>query len=165
MLGRLCGICVALYLSTLSLALAQDLRGIVAAAAQGLQTGNLSMFGNQARQRIIFQVGPGGVWYPMAQLGPITNVIIANQYPMPTGVVFQGRAFHQQGFSDWTLGYSYQSQKIEFGNFNPVPLNWSGQPPGAPGGPQPTPTTGGPPTTPPVPSNPSDACAKYPTLC
>jgi hypothetical protein len=153
---------------------AQDMRYVIANAAQGVQAGNLSMFGPSAEMRIrqLLGSGQGALLYQrLASLGSVTQVNILNQYPMPNGLVVQGRALHQNGFSDWTIGFSYLSQRIEFGQFNAMPGNPMAPPaPGpAPPGPGPTPPTpttdSRPPTSPPVPTSTDEACKRYPTLC
>jgi hypothetical protein len=139
---------------------AQEPRTLVVSAVRALQTGNLSIFGTQAQQRVRFQTGPSGVYHPLVAIGPITNVVVLGQAPMPQGVVIQGRAFHANGLSDWTLAYSFITQRIEFGNFN-IPMQ--GLPPPTPTPASPAP--GPPPSTPSVPTSTGDACAKYPQLC
>jgi hypothetical protein len=163
--GALGALLITALLITVSLAQAQDPRTIIMTADQSLQQGNMNVFGLQLQQVISQQTGGTGRYQALVQLGPITNVAVGGAQQVQNGVIVQGRAFHQVGYADWTLGFSYLTQKIEFGNFNPVVANWPGGPPGAPSGPPATPTTGGPSTTPAVPSTKEDACAKYPTLC
>lgn len=155
------------YAAWLLSAHAQDMRYVIATAAQGVQSGNLSMFGPSAEMRLrqTLGFGQGAMLYQrLASLGNVTQVNILNQYPMPNGLVVQGRAIHQNGYSDWTIGFSYASQRIEFGQFNAMPGNPMPAP--IPGSSSPTPTTDSrPPTSPPVPTSADDACKKYPTLC
>jgi hypothetical protein len=139
---------------------AQNATTLIANANQGIVSGNLSMFEPPAAQRIAGQLGtPAGyvVYQRMAALGPVVNVSAVSTVPLPNGMMVHARATHQNGVSDWTLGYSYVTQRIAFGMFNGFPSG------AATGGSvqQPTPTTI---STPPPPST-SDACTKYPTLC
>ena len=156
---------------------AQDMRQVVQAASFGIQTGNLSIFSPGPAQRITAALGgsPTGmqVYQNLAALGPANSVTIFGQYPMPNGVVVQARSFHPAGFLDWTLGFSYVTQRIEFGRFNGM----SNGMPIIPGGPPPNygpvPNQSGPQrapdnhptTTPPVPKSDDEACTAYPTLC
>lgn len=153
-----------------TLAHAQNMAQVIAAASQGVQSGNLSVFGVGSAQRLSAQLGsPAGaqVYQNIAALGPAVNVNIFAQYPMPNGVVVQARTLHPHGYLDWTVGYSYLTQRIEFGKFNGV----SNGMPIIPGRPVPPPdgdTSQGrnpKPSTPPVPKDDTEACNAYPTLC
>jgi hypothetical protein len=158
LLGRIIFAALFFFLSGVS-SYAQNMGNVIAVAAQGIQSGNLTMFGWHAAQKLrnLLGFGLGAVLYQrLASLGPVGNVVILQQFPMPNGIVTQGRAIHQNGFSDWTIGFSYLTQKIEFGQFNAV------QTTSTPTSPIPIESE---PTTPPVPTTQDEACKKYPTLC
>lgn len=164
---------VLLVASATAPAFAQDPRSMLLLSAASLQRGNLQPFGMQLQQTIFQQTGGTGIYQPLLQLGQPVNAVVASQVPVPNGLLFQGRVFHQNGYSDWTLGYSFMTGRIEYGNFNPVAVGWpSGGVPGttggvsgSPGGNPPTPNTGGPPSQPRIPSTQGDACARFPELC
>jgi hypothetical protein len=151
---------------------AQDAAAIIAYANQGIVSGNLSMFEPSSAQRITMQFAtPAGnaLYQRMVALGPVSNVSVASTQPLPNGVMIQARATHLNGISDWTVGYSYVTQRIAFGMFNAFVYPPGQRPIQSPiGGPTQTPTTT---TTTTVPTNvttqppPNDPCKKYPTLC
>ena len=151
-------------------AFAQNVSALVTAAYNGIITANLNLFGFQAQQKIrLGLASPAGnfLYQRMTMLGPISSVTVLNQMPLPNGIAIQARAFHQNGYSDWTLGFSNLSQRIEFGTFNPMPGISSSPTPGPTPGPTPapTPTTTAAPTTPSIPNTKDDACKMFPTLC
>jgi hypothetical protein len=111
-------LCSVFLVAGAQIALAQDPRTIVQTADQSLQQGNMTVFGPQLQLVISQQTGGTGLYQPLTQLGPITNIAIESVQQIPNGLIVQGRAFHQTGYADWTLEFSYLSQKIEFGNFN-----------------------------------------------
>jgi hypothetical protein len=138
----------------------------VALAASSAQVGDISPFGVQVQQVIMVQTGGTGRYPQLTQLGLIRGVQAYGVQPLPYGFVVQARVFHDFGFSDWTVGYSNMTGKIEQASFNFAPYNWGGavpspQPTAPPAGPVPGPS----PTTPSLPSSSGDGCAKYPTLC
>jgi hypothetical protein len=130
-------------------ALAQDARNIIALAAEGIESGNLSVFGSQTARDIGDHLAQ--FQQLLSYVGPMIGVEMAEQFPMPRGVVIRGRAIHQNGYSDWTLAYSYDTRKIENGNFTAFPKRGT-QPPTEL-------------TTQKLPTNQDQACKQYPGLC
>jgi hypothetical protein len=142
-----------------------DPREIIRTADQNLQNGNIGVFGGQLQLVIMSQTNNTGKYQPLIDLGAISDIAIGGVQQVPNGIIVQGRAFHKEGYADWTLGYSTVTRLIEFGNFNPYSKTWNGGVPGTASAPAPTTTTGGPTTTDPVPPSQDDACKKYPSLC
>lgn len=145
-----------------------DPRQILLVATHSAQTGNVMPFGPMVRNVIAMQTGGTGVYPQLVGLGPVAGVTVVAMQPLPLGAVIQGRVFHQNGFSDWTVAYAYSTNTIENASFQFAPYNWGGPAPtggppiNTPSGPAPT---GPAPTTPPPPASTGDGCAKYPTLC
>jgi len=155
-----------LYLGLATAAQAQiNPTQVLMIAATSAQTGNLSVFGAQLQQVILMQTNGTGRYAPLVQLGPVTNAVVFASQPLPYGMVIQGRVFHQNGISDWTIGVLYSTNRIENAQFNFMPGSFPAPNPGpSPSGPAPS-APGPTPTTSPPPSSTSDGCQKYPTLC
>lgn len=144
---------------------------ITASVVQQLQTGalNPNWYGQQLWMVIAQQTGGTGRYMPLTQLGPVTNVSLTGQIQLPAGPVYAVTVQHQFGVSNWQLGISSYTNRIEYGYFTlggaaqPLPP----QPTPAP--PQPTPQPGAQPTPPPNPGPKADptsaACQKFPNLC
>jgi hypothetical protein len=148
-----------------------DPRWILASVIQQLQTGtpNPTWYGPQLWQTIAMQTNNSGLYVQLAQLGPVTNVVVNGQTQLPAGPVYSMVAQHQGGVSTWQLGISIYTNRIEYANFSigavPQPL----PPPPVPLPTTPAPTPGSEPTPPPNPPTPasssSAACRKFPNLC
>jgi hypothetical protein len=132
----------------------------VAIFIQQLQTGseNPNLIGQQLWYVISSQTGNTGIYPPLYQLGPITNITVDQQQQFPQGVLFNVTARHQNGQSNWRIGISSLTNKIEYANFT---LGGAPPPPLPPTPPNPNPPSPSPSPTPP----PSSACQKYPDLC
>ena len=131
-------------------------------ADSSAQVGDLSAFGFAVQRDMLAQTYGTGRYNSLAGLGLQRGAVLVSALPLPSGFIAQARVFHDYGYSDWTVGYAYASQKIEYATFNFAPYNWGGSIP------MPTPTSavpGPPPSTPSAPSSPSAGCQKYPTLC
>ena len=128
-----------------------DPRQILTAVILQLQTGtpNPNWYGAQLWQTIAMQTNNSGVYMPLVQLGPVTNVLLSGQTQLPAGPVYSLVARHQNGVSTWQLGISLSSNRIEYANFNVGSAT-----------PQPLPPPPGP-----VASPTSEACKKFPNLC
>lgn len=145
-------------------------------AAQASQTGGpglYSVFGQQLLQIILQQTGGTGVYVPLVQLGQITNIIIGGVNPLPNGTFVSCRVMHVNGYSDWQIGFSPYTQRIENSVF--VPYWTAAQVMPQQQTPQYTPSpTQAPPSFQTPPSQPtqaptaptqSEACRKFPNLC
>jgi hypothetical protein len=152
-------------------------------AAQSSQQGGpilYNVFGQQLLQLIFQQTGGTGIYAPLVQLGQITNIVIGGINALPNGTFISCRVFHVNGYSDWQLGFSTYTQRIENSTFMPYwtapqplpqptqsyqPQPVPNQQPTAQNAPpkleKPTPAA---PKTPPAPSV-SEACRKFPNLC
>lgn len=160
-------------------------------AAQSSQQGGpvlYTVFGQQLLSLIFQQTGGTGVYMPLVQLGAITNIVVGGVNALPNGTFVSCRVFHANGFSDWQIGFSPYTQRIENSTFvpywtaaqplpqpQPQPTQPSANPQQVPQ-PSPTPpvaqnappklekpsptTTKAPPT-----SSQSEACRKFPNLC
>ena len=64
-----------------------DPRQILAAVIQQVQTGtpNPTWYGVQLWQTIAMQTNNSGVYMPLVQLGPVTNVVLNGQTQLPGG--------------------------------------------------------------------------------
>jgi len=149
-----------------------DPRQILAAVVQQLQTGtpNPYWYGPQLWQTIAMQTNNSGVYFPLVQLGPVTNVVVSGQVQLPAGPLYSLVAQHQNGVSTWQLGISLYSNRIEYANFNvgssvPQPLPSQPVPIPTSGAPQPGTAPNPPPNPPPAASASSEACKKFPNLC
>jgi hypothetical protein len=148
-----------------------DPRQILAAVIQQVQTGtpNPTWYGVQLWQTIAMQTNNSGVYMPLVQLGPVTNVVLNGQTQLPGGPVYSMVAQHQRGVSTWLLGISLYTNRIEYANFSigAVPQQLPPQPVPLPQTSAPTPGSApNPPTNSPPAANPtSEACRKFPNLC
>lgn len=157
---------VLLGLSVIHKANAQkDPRPILAGMISQLQTGtpNPMWYGVQLWQTIALQTGYTGVYPQLVQLGPVQNVVVTQQQPLPQGWLYAMTAQHSNGQSTWQIGISIMSNRIEYANFN---VGWSPTPFPLPTNPAPSPSPGPSPTPEPDPSaRNSEACRKFPNLC
>lgn len=89
---------------------------ILATVIRGLQTGqiNQSWFGPQLLQTIHQQTNGTFVYQPLVQLGQVMNIQVTAQQPMAQGVVYAMRAFHANGATDWQMGISRITNRIEY---------------------------------------------------
>ena len=148
-------------------------------AAQSSQQGGAvltTVFGQQLLQLIYQQTGGTGVYAPLVQLGQIVNIVVGGVNALPNGTFVSCRVFHVNGYSDWQLGYSPYTQRIENSSFLPYWTAAQQMPPQ----PQPQPASPAPaysapppiqqqtgkpqPPQPPAPTQ-SEACKKFPNLC
>ena len=162
----LAALIVLLELSVIHKANAQvDPRQILAGMISQLQTGtpNPMWYGAQLWQTISLQTGYTGVYPQLVQLGPVQNVVVTQQQPLPQGWLFAMTAQHSNGQSTWQIGISSMSNRIEYANFN---VGWSPTPFPLPTNPAPSPSPEPGPTPRPDPSaRDSEACRKFPNLC
>ena len=140
-----------------------DPRQVLMGMIHQLQTGtpNPTWYGMELWQTIAMQTGNTGVYNQLSQLGPVQNVGVIGQQPLPFGFLYAMTAQHQHGQSTWIFGLSSMSNRIEYAYFE------VGQHAQQSPFPFPTPPPN-PPTdsrTSPVPSDTSEACKKFPNLC
>lgn len=134
-----------------------------------LQTGtpNPGWYGVDLWQTMAMQTGNSGVYPILVQLGPVQQVTVTGQMPLPTGQLYTLTAHHQNGVSTWTIGISSLTRRIEYANFNvggaPSALPYPQTPPDP--GPFARPVNPPPNNPPPVSSDTSEACRKFPNLC
>jgi hypothetical protein len=158
-----------------------DPRQILGQVIIQLQTGtpNPMWYGPQLWQTIAAQTSNTGVYIQLVRLGRVNNIVITQQVPLPTGMLYSIVAQHQNGISTWILGISSVTNRIEYANFViggapqvlPYPNNpQTGYTPQQ-SAPQFAPQDA-PPQTPNPPPNPappqgsaSDSCRKFPNLC
>lgn len=149
-------------------------------AAQTSQQGGpivYNVFGQQLLQIIFQQTGGTGFYQQLVQLGAINNIVIGGINALPNGTFISCRVFHQNGYSDWQIGFSPVTQRIENSTFVPYWTAQQAMPQQAqPYLPNPQqqpqaqnappkfekPTAGN--TPPPTPTQ-SEACRKFPNLC
>lgn len=142
-----------------------DPRQVLAGMIAQVQTGTLNpqWYGQQLWQMIALQTGGSGIYPPLAQLGPVQNVVVTQQQQLPQGWLFAMTAQHSYGQSTWLMGISSITNRIEYANFNvgssatPFPLPTPSPSPN----PQPNPA----PVPAPSPGSDSEACQKFPNLC
>ena len=148
-------------------------------AVQSVQPGGpsvYSVYGQQLLQVIYQQTGGSGVYVTLMQLGQITNIIVGGVSQLPNGTFIACRVMHVNGYSDWQIGFSPYTQRIENSTFVP---HWTAAQvmPSQPV-PQYTPASPAPtqappaiqqqpsqPTQPPTAPSQSEACKKFPNLC
>src|SRR5580704_3951060 len=90
-------ICLLLAPTTRTASAQADPRQILAAVIQQVQTGtpNPTWYGAQLWQTIAIQTNNSGVYVQLAQLGPVTNVVVNGQTQLPAGPVYSMVAQHQ----------------------------------------------------------------------
>ena len=95
---------------------------ILAIVIHGLQTGqvNQGWFGQQLMQVIYQQTNGTFVYTKLVELGPVQNIQLMGQQPVPQGMIFALRAFHANGATDWQMGLSQVSNRIEYLAINVV---------------------------------------------
>jgi hypothetical protein len=155
-----------------------DVRVVLMQVILQLQTGNPdpSWYGAELWQTIALQTGNTGVYPWLAQLGPVQNVYLNSQEPLPTGELYLLTAQHQNGTSNWILGISTMTGRIEYATAamgasaqslpNPQPQPEPSLQPQPEPALQPQPSPNPPPNTAPAPAaDTSDACKKFPNLC
>ncbi len=149
-----------------------DPRVILAQVINALQNGGppqvYSWFGPQLFQTVHAQTGGSGIYPPLRQLGPVVGMHVTGQQPFPAGPVYAVQVQHQGGVTNWFIGISQLTSRIEYLNFE---ISGTGPGPTAPPpdvsrGPQPNPTPGGGGGTPPQPTpGGSDGCRLFPSMC
>jgi hypothetical protein len=158
-----------------------DVRAVLMQVILQLQTGNPnpSWYGAQLWQTIALQTGNTGVYPWLVQLGVVQNVTLLQQEPLPSGMLYLLTAQHQNGTSNWILGISTLTGRIEYAT---AEMGASGQSLPNPQAPpqlqpqtqtqpqlqpsqQPLPSDNPPPNPAPAPSDNSEACKKFPNLC
>ena len=170
---------------------------ILATVIRGLQTGqiNQSWFGQQLLQTIHQQTNGTFVYQKLVELGPVQNAQVTGQQPVANGVIYAIRVQHANGGTEWQMGISSQTNRIEYLAVNVTqaraappsppppppepqlkPLPFPGQRPSEPQTPpQPPPQRQPPVASPPMPTpspapsaggtGGSEACRLYPNLC
>jgi hypothetical protein len=149
----------------------QILRGMITQAQTG--TPNPTWYGTELWQTIAIQTGYTGLYPQLVQLGPVRNVTISQQVPLPTGVIYAGTAQHARGTSYWEFGISTLTNRIEYASFQAAPGSTGtgtiGLPEAEPDDEpepvvkKPTPSGKGTPTS--GTGGTSDACRRFPNLC
>jgi hypothetical protein len=139
------------------------LRGVILQFQTG--TPNPLWYGQELWRTAAMQTGNTGVYPLLRQLGPVQNIRITEQLPLPTGMLYAMTASHQNGQSNWHLGISSITNRIEYARFE---VGQAAQPLPSPGPAQPLPSQG--PTPSPRQPDPSTAetsaaCKKFPNLC
>ncbi len=118
-----------------------------------MQTGtpDASFIGPQLWQAIAAQTNNTGVYPQLVQLGSIRKVEVVARRDLPAGPVYSMKVTHSGGESNWIIGISTISRKLEYASagFN------AAAPTSLP--PQPEPPDSS--------DNTSDACRKFPNLC
>jgi len=149
-----------------------DARGILNQVILQLQTGtpNPQWYGVELWQTMAIQTQNTGVYLPLRQLGQPTNIVITEQLPLPTGMLYAMTVQHVNGMSTWVVGISTLTKRIEYMNFNvggtPQLLPYPNEPSAAPSpAPAPNNPQPAPPSNPPPQGTDSDACKKFPNLC
>ena len=135
-----------------------------------LQTGtpNPQWYGRDLWTTIALQTGNTGVYPQLRLLGPVRDVQVTGQTQLPAGMVYGLAARHQNGQSNWVLGYNNLSRRIEYATFEVANA--------AQAQPLPAPRREPIPAQQPTPSIPdsqplaaggetSTACKKFPNLC
>jgi hypothetical protein len=89
---------------------------VLAAVIRGFQTGqvNQSWFGQQLLQTIYQQTNGTFVYANLVQLGPVQTIQVVGEQPVPQGVIYNMRVFHANGSTEWQMGISRISQRIEY---------------------------------------------------
>lgn len=158
-----------------------DPRQILNGMIYQVQTGspNPNWYGVELWQLIAYQTGNTGVYPQLAQLGPVRDITINQQLPLPIGVIYAMTAQHTRGTSYWEFGISTLTNRIEYASFVATPGTTESLLPGPSPGPG-SPRAGGQSEDPgwdrgsgsgsgsgsrgSGSSNP-DACRKFPNLC
>ena len=99
--------------------------GPVNAMAQiivGLQTGNMnwSRFYPNIRQVIAIQTGGTGRYIPLAQLGPVQNIVMVGGMQLPGGWIYNFRSFFPGGAVDWQVASDNAGNILQLA-FQPSP--------------------------------------------
>lgn len=147
----------------------QILRGMIAQVQTG--SPNPAWYGAELWQTIALQTGYTGIYPQLTQLGPVRDVTINEQLPLPIGVIYAMTARHARGTSYWEFGISTLTNRIEYASFRadpgavgavstpPPPSSWPDE-----GSDRGTGSRGEPPSGGKTAST-TDACRKFPNLC
>jgi len=89
---------------------------IMATVIRGLQTGqiNQSWFGQQLLQTIHQQTNGTFIYQKLVELGPVQNVQVTGQQPVNQGVIYAMRVTHSNGTTEWQMGISQATNRIEY---------------------------------------------------
>lgn len=144
-----------------------DPRPVLAGIINQLQHGqpNPAWYGPDLWMTISSQTGNSGYYPALAQLGPVQNITVIARQALPLGELVAMSVQHSNGVSNWRIGITYATNRVEYLDFQlsgqpmPMPLP---DPPPDPVPPYPNPNPNPPP--PPPPGN-SDACKMFPDLC
>jgi hypothetical protein len=110
---------VALVVAGSAVQAQSDPRQILSGMIQQVQTGrpNPNWYGAELWQLIAYQTGNTGVYPQLAQLGPVRDIAINQQLPLPIGVIYAMTAQHARGRSYWEFGISTLTNRIEYASF------------------------------------------------
>src|SRR5262249_43586073 len=97
-----------------------DVRTVLQQVILQLQTGrpDPTWYGAELWQIMAVQTANTGIYPALVQLGAVQNIVVNEQVPLPTGVLYSLTAQHQNGISTWILGISSITNRIEYAEAN-----------------------------------------------
>ncbi len=160
-------------------------RSFVIQVADQWRTGKSQpvLYGDSVRRVVAEQTNNSGIYPSLARLGPVRNVTLESTQPLARGTTWMLVATHEHGVSNWQVGYSERTGRVEYVEFTIGRRSPSGASntttSGAVTGPvilgptspsAPSSSSSQPPVTVPPPrptggSEASTACQKFPNLC
>jgi hypothetical protein len=115
---------------------------VLGVVIRGLQTGNLNQnwFGQEVLARIRQQTDGTFIYQNLVRLGPVQRIVVVGEQPMNNGTIYNLKATHPGGETEWQMGISRVSNRIEYLAVNVVGSQPTAPPPSRPV-PQPEPRT------------------------
>src|SRR4051812_11141122 len=98
---KVCWIALAIILIAFPAYCQTDASSILRQVILQLQTGrpDANWYGAQLWQTIALQTGFTGIYPQLVQLGPVSNITVTQQAPLPSGVLYAATVQHQNGTS------------------------------------------------------------------
>ena len=94
-------------------------RSFVVQVADQWQTGKSQpiLYGESVRRVVAEQTNNSGVYPSLVRLGPVKNVTLESTQPLARGTTWKLVATHEHGVSNWQVGYSERTDRVEYVEF------------------------------------------------
>lgn len=97
-------------------------RSFVVQVADQWQTGKSqpALYGDSVRRVVAEQTNNSGIYPSLVRLGPVKSVTLESTEPLARGTTWKLVATHEHGVSNWQVGYSERTERVEYVEFTVV---------------------------------------------